>query len=312
LPPPPSSGVDFPKDGIVVVSDDDEVDSDTHAAFDENCPDKATKKVNEFRLVLIGDSPVEGIGNNQHSTALCGETASAFARRVCHKGSYDCVRYWSFGKSGLTAGGIETEMVPLLHSTADLVNATADTTYKPTIHVIVLLCGVNNVLSSSTPSSFATEVSSLLAAIRRHPSLQQTPIILLGLPDFSRLPFLPAWPMGWILGLKGKRLQQKLEDVVEQIQRNADSIDVVLVQIPEVQDVIGSRGYIRLDSSNIGEETIATGSGRFVSRFCHPLLKHLGHKAINPSTVTYLGIDDFLCNDGFHPGRYGVSISAKY
>lgn len=310
LPPPPLSGIDFPKDGIVVLGDG-EAESDAHAASDEDCIGYTAKKGNEFRLALIGDSPVEGIGNNHHSSALCGETANAFAKRVCdQQGRYDCVRYWSFGKSGLTAAGIDSEMVPLLQSTVDFVNETTDTTREPTLHVIVLLCGVNNVLSLSTPSSFATEVASLLTSIRSHRSLEQTPIILLGLPDFSRLPFLPAWPMAWLLGLKGRRLQQKLEDLIKEIRHRTDSINVVLVRIPEVQDVIGSRGYLRLDSSNIGDET-ATDRTRFMSSFCHPLLKHLGHDAINPSTVSHLGIDDFLCDDGFHPGRYGVSISVE-
>jgi len=76
------------------------------------------KEQKEFRIALIGDSPVEGIGNKHHDTALSGETARAFAQKVVvgmkqkphqhstNKGDcYDSVRYWSYGKSGLTARG---------------------------------------------------------------------------------------------------------------------------------------------------------------------------------------------------------------
>jgi hypothetical protein len=231
---------------------------------------------------------------------------------VCSKDSdnqwgYEAVRYWSFGKSGLTARGIQEEMVPLLHLTADRIEQSRDDKQQElAIHAIVLLCGVNNVLTPQcTPKSFSEEVSSLLLSIRNHPGLKCTPILILGLPDFSKLPFLPSWPMGWLLGLKGRKMQSVLEEVMEHTQHE-DGLKynkVVMVQIPEVQDIIGSRGYRRLESSSIQDKT-KSSSSRFISSFCHPLQKHLGQ--INPCILSSLGINDFLCDDGFHPGRYGT------
>lgn len=206
LPPPPLSGLNFPRDGLV-VKNEESID-DRRAETDGTSTNRRHR--NEFRLVLIGDSPVEGIGNNHHSSALCGQTAKAFAKAVCRRSigndleqnRYECVRYWSFGQSGLSASGIQEKMVPLLYSTMDsimqCINGSGEDTNKsnqdPIIHAIVLLCGVKNVLSPQcTPFSFATEVQSLLASIRYYPGLEKTPIIILGLPDFAKLPFLPSW-----------------------------------------------------------------------------------------------------------------------
>ena len=319
LPPPPFSGTDFPKEGLVV-----EYDGDVNKVKAEGCPESTGNRIDEFRLVLIGDSPVEGIGNNEHMHALCGQTAEAFAKRVCKSSDgnqyrYDRVRYWSFGKSGLTAHGIEEEMVPYLHSTTDHIQKSLGASLsnvqgsnqEPIMHAIVLLCGVNNVLSPSTPHSFAEEVSSLLVSIRSHPGLKRSPIIILGLPDFAKLPFLPSWPMGWLLGLKGRQMQCALERVVEETQLSDESnneseeVKVIMAQIPEVQDLIGSRGYRRLDSSNVRGNVSSTKTP-FISSFCHPLKRHLDHDIINPDSIRSLGISDFLCDDGFHPGKYGT------
>ncbi|KAL7481147.1 hypothetical protein ACHAW6_006825 [Cyclotella cf. meneghiniana] len=372
LPPPPSSGFEFPREGLMATWDnvdpmeesqnesekDGEMDDTSHDNVDTcHKSDKRRRHPsNEFRLILIGDSPVEGIGNNHHSSALCGQTAKSFAKVVCRSGSipsspntthdnkrYDCVRYWSFGKSGLTARGIQNEMVPLLHSTADMLHQCCqDSTNSndgfppsrgsdkdPIIHAIVLLCGVNNVLSPQcTPSSFSAEVSSLLSSIRKHHCLRQTPILILGLPDFSKLPFLPSWPMGWVLGARGMRMQYALEGLVEKIQgeeRSEDSgnIKTIVVTIPEVQALIESRGFCRRDgnSRNVNDDEIMSPGQEQISkddidrqdaynqlglRFYHPLEKHLGHDVINPKNITSVGIKDFLCDDGFHPGRYGT------
>ncbi|KAL3802682.1 hypothetical protein HJC23_012006 [Cyclotella cryptica] len=372
LPPPPLSGFDFPKEGLVATSHEENTwaesqkdsEKEKNSLKDDTSHDNATachkrntqisRQSNEFRLILIGDSPVEGIGNRDHSSALCGQTAKAFAKVVCRSNNtsrrpntpqfdevYDRVRYWSFGKSGLTARGIQDEMVPLLHSTFDRIlecyhDSTQSNDEPPSsltideesvIHAIVLLCGVNNVLSPQcTPSSFSSEVSSLLSSIRKHACLRQTPILVLGLPNFSKLPFLPSWPMGWILGVRGRRMQSALEGLVEEIQREerleSGRTKTIMVPIPEVQDMIDSKGYYRRDGhSSASDDKQSPCSNQIMSkddmdkkdsynqlglRFYHPLEKHLGNDVIHPKTITSLGINDFLCDDGFHPGRHGT------
>lgn len=91
-------------------------------------------------------------------------------------------------------------------------------------------------------------------------------------------------------------MQLALEGVVEKIQEEeklcSTGMKTVMVQIPEVQDVIGSRGYNRFES------VTSHGNGDRV----HPLHKHLGCD----NTITSLGMHDILCDDGFHPGKLGT------
>jgi lysophospholipase L1-like esterase len=321
LPPPPLSGVDFRREGIVVRWDDD---GDEEGGQEEdvnprcNCDEGVEKQhPKEFRLVLVGDSPVEGIGNTRHKDALGGQTARAFAKAVYRQSyGYDCVRYWSFGKSGLTAKGIEEEMVPLVHRTADdLHNLTHDNASQsePMVHAIVLLCGVNDVLDPrSTTTTLHNDVHSLIRSIRTHSALECTPLIVLGLPDFAKLPFLPFWPLGWALGWRGRRMQCELERAIAEVQlkekQESSKVKTTMVRIPEVTEVLDSIGYCRHDSSM--ENVYSGGNDNAQStslqmRLVHPLLKHLGHN-IDQDTLASLEMDDFLSDDGFHPGRYGT------
>jgi len=373
LPPPPLSGVDFVREGRVVslkgdeCTDGDSGDGDNKEEYDCEVDDfigdiifanaskeegtevsyeptsfisnqsKAHQKRKDFRLVLIGDSPVEGIGNKHHNHALGGQTAQAFANLVCSRGEFDRVRYWSYGRSGLTARGIEEEMVPFLYRVVDDVryyspisrtggHATDgmdndSSSEQPAIHAIILLCGVNNVLDPlSTTASFHSEVRSLLKSIRGRPGLECIPLIVLGLPDFSRLPFLP-WPLGFVLGLRGRRMQRALEIVVKEFQQldrlQGGSAKTIMVNIPEVNDVVGTIGYHRYDSSESNaddtndERNRQNTSEPLKMRHCHPLLKYLGDHSLDQTKLSALGMKDFLCDDGFHPGGYGTEYIGK-
>lgn len=327
LPPPPFSGVNFVRGGRVVAPnqhgdlvdhdhDDDNFVTTTHEETTKK--QKQQKRNNEFRIVLIGDSPVEGIGNTHHHLALSGSTAKAFAQKVLSKNSkkenccYDCVRYWAYGKSGLTASEIEDEMVPLLHRVQDsLVEQKVDESnddgdgQHTTIHAIVLLCGVNNVLdTNSTPSSFYSDVHSLIRSIRDNPRLSHTPLILLGLPDFSTLPFLP-WPLAYVLGYRGRLMQRMLERVVGEVQLKEEqegspnkkgTVKTVLKVIPDIQSVVGTIGHHYCN----GDDTTLE------MKLCHPLLKYLGGIQLTQDKIASMGMADFLCDDGFHPGGFGT------
>lgn len=336
LPPPPLSGVDFPREGrrmvaaatpLDQIADDDLIKSETSSST------TTITKQKEFRLVLIGDSPVEGVGNATHNVALSGQTAKAFAQKVVVAGggggmqqrkkqassdhyNYDCVRYWSYGKSGLTARGIEEEMIPYLHRVvADTISTSSEEVHQnsSTIHAIVLLCGVNNVLDvNSTASSFYLDVHRLIRSIRNNPRLMNTPLIVLGLPDFSLLPFLP-WPLAFALGWRGRMMQRMLEKAIREIQLNEQERNntmkenkgkctrTILKVIPNVQTVLGSIGYHCYRSSEESDKPAT-----IQMRFCHPLLKYLGGIPLTQDRIASLGMTDFLCDDGFHPGKLGT------
>lgn len=345
LPPPPLSGVDFPREGRRIaasppdqmIADEDLIKSETSSSTTTTPSTPSTlstiTKRKEFRLVLIGDSPVEGVGNTTHNVALSGQTAKAFAQKVLLGGGggmqqqqqqkqasdrydYDCVRYWSYGKSGLTARGIEEEMITYLHRVVEDIISTDDTSSEEvhqkssTIHAIVLLCGVNNVLDvNSTASSFYLDVKSLIRSIRNNPRLMNTPLIVLGLPDFSTLPFLP-WPLAFALGIRGRMMQRMLEKAIREIQLDEQERDsttekkgiatTTLKVIPDVQ-TLGSIGYHCYRSCEESDK-----SATIQMRFCHQLLKYLGGVKLTQDRIASLGMIDFLCDDGFHPGKLGT------
>ncbi|KAL7471296.1 hypothetical protein ACHAXS_011607 [Conticribra weissflogii] len=350
LPPPDKSGVNFPREGLLVrLQNQDRGNKDK--SFTDCAGEGRKQNVKEFRLVLIGDSPVEGIGNSHHNVALGGRTAEAFAKLLCkserkqsdrrvaadddavEEMQFDCVRYWSYGKSGLTARGVNREMVPLLHRVIDDVvsarngnEAAEENCLGAPIHAIVLLCGVNNVLDPR-PTTFYQDVHSLIHSIRHHPKFgsitKDTPLLILGLPDFTKLPFLPSWPMGWILGRRGRYIQHALETVVREVQQeemiDGGVIKTRMVRIPDLSDVLGTIGHQKYESSRSSiddtnsddddeatENVIRKLQDPFKMTFCHPLLEYLGDMDLDKAKIATLGMQDFLSDDGFHPGRFGT------
>lgn len=282
LPPPDKSGHDFEPDGILVPCGNSNDIDGTNKDEDNNGRANEDDADDEFRLVLLGDSPVEGIGNDEHEAALGGQTASAFAR-LLHRP----VRYWSYGKSGLTAGGIAEEMIPLLQRLVSTENVFPD--------AVVISCGVNNTLSAHSRDWYGGEVISLLDAIDdcfaheisnrkgpMHPDELPT-IILMALLDFSLMPFLP-FPLSSVLGWKSRSLQRKMEEIVRDRNvyrgrqgRNSIQCKVVMAHLPPVSDVLdGSR---------------------------HDLLEHLDEEEVQS-----LVMEDFFAADGFHPAKHGTAM----
>jgi len=204
--PPINAGHEFEEDGLLIRY--------TSAAASGTASDKKDGSSDnnvdssEFILVLVGDSPVEGIGLNDHFETLGGQTALAFSKLLRRS-----VRYWSYGKGGLTARGVEKEMVPLVQRLSKRYNATK-------IDAIVVMCGVNNVLSGHTSDRFGTEVRGLLDSLLCSIScgFSRAPIILIDLIDFALLPFLP-FPLSKILSWRSQALQTELEAVVNHYQQ---------------------------------------------------------------------------------------------
>jgi lysophospholipase L1-like esterase len=267
IPPPNQSGHDFAPGGLLVDYYKDTSAAHSKSRSGNNYSDNQKNEKEEFRVLLLGDSPVEGIGNDSHHVAMGGQTAMSFSRMLQRP-----VRYWSYGKSGLTAEGIEREMVPLLRRTAGKYNK---------IDTVVISCGVNNVLWGQSATAFGREVSSLLDAVDDACGDKRTTVLVLALLDFSHMPFLP-WPLSGVTGWRSRALQKEMEVVVEK--RSSEkrttkdrSNTVAIAHMPEVAKV--------LDGSH------------------HPLLEHL-----DPDVISTLKIDDFFAHDGFHPAKHGTAM----
>jgi len=218
LPPPDQSGHDFEEEGLVVrYSSDDSEESISSSAL-------------EFKLVLIGDSPVEGIGNDTHCKALGGQTALAFSKLLSRP-----VRYWSYGKSGLTAKGIEEEMAPLL----ERVSA------KHEIGAVVVSCGVNNVLIGQSAKAFGDEVCQLLDVIFKH-TAYATRIIVMELLDFALMPFIP-FPLSKVASWRSKALQAEMERIVYKYDSGVRIDRIGMAYMPVVEDIMNDKTHPLLD-----------------------------------------------------------------
>lgn len=201
---PKNSGHDFVEEGLLVEYDSEDADAPK----------------DEFHLVLIGDSPVEGIGHDCHSKTLGGCTALAFSQHLKRD-----VRFWSFGKSGLTAEGIQKEMVPLLEGIHSK---------KKRIDAIVLSVGVNNVLIGQNANKFYQEVKNLLQSIVRYSGSAK--IVVMDLLDFAHMPFLP-YPLRGIFSWKSKLLQMELEKAI--LELNIDHKNICMSFLPNVHELFG-------------------------------------------------------------------------
>ena len=175
----------------------------------------------EVRLALVGDSPVEGVGCASHEAALAGQTARALAARLEAP-----VQWRALGRRGLTAAGVEAEMVPLLREFAGEAGRGA-------VDIVVVSAGVNNVLGLTSAARFQRELDGLLAGVRAAAG-GSCLVLVLGLPDFGRLPFLP-WPLNALFAWRGRALEAVLAGV-------AEAHDALHVTLPDLASVAESRG----------------------------------------------------------------------
>jgi len=278
LPPPPNSGHDFEENGLLIRYTTDETSTTTNVHHqkeegERNGDDRVSDGEDpdsEFCLVLVGDSPVEGIGNRKHFEALGGQTALAFSKVLRRS-----VRYWSYGKSGLTARGVEEKMVPLVHKLSE----------RYRIDAIVTMCGVNNVLTGHSPVKFGKELRGLLDSLipccRCHLGFSgNTKIIVVDLIDFALLPFLP-FPLSKLLSWRSRTLQTELEAVVSGYGKE-DEVPISIAYMPHVSEILEN------NDNNL-------------------LLEHI----ISEEQRDSLRLDQFFADDNFHPALLGNALMGK-
>jgi len=172
-------------------------------------------------LALLGDSPVEGVGCASHEkTALSGCTAKALAMRL------GCPVHWrAIGRGGFKTADVEATLLPELEGWCS--------SRRHCLDVLVLSCGVNDTLGCRSAAQFRADLDSLLGRLRGLVG-EGCLILVLGLPDFDLLPFLP-WPLSALLGQRGRALGSVMGAVVE-------SHGATLVQFPSLTSVAREHG----------------------------------------------------------------------
>lgn len=148
-------------------------------------------------LIVLGESPVTGIGARTHEHAVTGRTAEALASRTGRP-----VNWRAFGLSGATARRMFREVVPQLEvKTAD---------------VVIIALGVNDVLAWRSSSEWVADIEQLISAVREH--LGNALILLTGVPPMQYFPALPQ-PLRRVLGMRARLLDRASVNLAEVLPR---------------------------------------------------------------------------------------------
>jgi lysophospholipase L1-like esterase len=133
-----------------------------------------------FRLAVLGESTVDGVGAADHEEALTG----CLARELARDGG--AVRWQAVGRTGANARTVRAELAPLLRP-ADLV---------------VIALGVNDTIELRTTAAYRRDLLTLVLDLRR---LGPVDVLLAGVPPMSRFPALPR-PLRDVLAARSAAL----------------------------------------------------------------------------------------------------------
>jgi lysophospholipase L1-like esterase len=134
-----------------------------------------------FRLAVLGESTVDGVGAADHEEALTG----CLAREIAREGR--AVRWQAVGRTGANARTVRAELVPLVRP-ADLV---------------VVALGVNDTIELRTAAGYRRDLLELVIELRRR--LGPVDVLLAGVPPMSRFPALPR-PLRDVLAVRSTAL----------------------------------------------------------------------------------------------------------
>lgn len=181
------------------------------------------------RLLAIGDSVIAGVGAATFENALVGNTALAVARR------FDVSVEWTaLGKIGAPVGQVYEDLLPRVP--------------KHKYDIMVVSVGVNDVTGLKRSAVFRSELQALLAALHAHSPNAQ--IVVLGMPPMRSFPLLPR-PLRWILGLRGRTLDQ----IIQQVAAEQPGAYCIPLEIEPDPSMFAADGYHPSEAScaDLGE-----------------------------------------------------------
>ena len=185
---------------------------------------RRSQRVQRLRLLMLGDSVVEGIGVDSTLDALPHQLAVALADSLSRDGA-DCeVRWLMLGKTGYCASHMLAlvDQIPaaFTHAAPDSPTAAAERSSRHGLRdedetaLCVLSVGVNHIVRFHSRHRVETEVPALIAALRRR-FQQPVPVFLCGMPPMNAFP-LP-FPLRSILGLKAAAVDVSLHSVEQSL-----------------------------------------------------------------------------------------------
>jgi lysophospholipase L1-like esterase len=152
-----------------------------------------------FRLVVLGESTVDGVGAATHEEALTG----CLARELARDGR--AVRWRAVGRTGANARTVRAELVPLLHLPPHHHprSGRSGAAGRPAADLVVIALGVNDTIELRTAAGYRRDLLALVVELRRR--LGPADVLLAGVPPMSRFPALPR-PLRDVLGARSAAL----------------------------------------------------------------------------------------------------------
>ncbi|MDQ7805906.1 SGNH/GDSL hydrolase family protein [Amycolatopsis sp. A133] len=152
-----------------------------------------------FRLAVLGESTVDGVGAADHEEALTG----CLARELARDGR--AVRWQAVGRTGANARVVRAELVPLIrlpphrHPQSRRSRAAG----RPAVDLVVVALGVNDTIELRTAAGYRRDLLELVLELRRR--LGPADVLLAGVPPMSRFPALPR-PLRDVLSARSAAL----------------------------------------------------------------------------------------------------------
>ena len=137
-----------------------------------------------LRLLVVGESTVDGVGAGTHEEALTGQLAAALARRLGRG-----IDWRVAGRTGANARTVRTELL--------------DEACRERADLVAVALGVNDTIEMRSPTRYRRDLLELVVTARR--ALGPVPVLLAGVPPLAALPSLPQ-PLRLVLGLRGEAL----------------------------------------------------------------------------------------------------------
>jgi lysophospholipase L1-like esterase len=146
-------------------------------------------------LIVIGESPVAGVGVATQAQALPAQLAWQLARHWQHR-----VRWKAYGKNGATVAQALQQGLPVLSTPASLYG----------IRMVVIVFGVNDSTAFHSTARYQRDLEAMLSAVQ----LQYLPdlVVISGVPPLHLFPALPQ-PLRFVLGLKARTLSRVTEQL---------------------------------------------------------------------------------------------------
>ncbi|AJD47358.1 GDSL-like lipase/acylhydrolase domain protein [Isoalcanivorax pacificus W11-5] len=162
---------------------------DTPRLPEADGPQQATRGTGEpaLRLLIIGESPVAGVGVTHQHDGLGPAIATPLSH---HTGR--AVHWHCHGTNGLRLHGLLAQPLPADDTAPDL---------------ILVMMGVNDTTALTPLRRWRADLHALIRTLTPHASVCFTPV-----PPMSRFTALPQ-PLRYVIGLRARQLDQALQDV---------------------------------------------------------------------------------------------------